>query len=189
MHFMDVDLLRHRLKVLCLLSDAMTEPDEEYLRFVRHNENEAYEQYVIDNGAGDKLMVRFYEQGVLIKGFDHENELNQFGADEWDEGFFAKMFSGVPKAFMESLTKDELDYSTFCLWYMNDTGEWYQNEVVGNDGGKGFLLGYLPESPEDLLDWAGDYYEEEFDEAVIRRLFESAELSDNDKANLIRGLK
>ena len=37
---------------------------------------------------------------------------------------------------------------------------------------------------EDLLDWAGDYYEEEFAEAVIRRLFESAELSDNDKGDL-----
>ncbi len=184
--FIDPDTLKHRIKVLYMLSDAMTPPDEEYLRLVRHDENEVYEQYVIDNGAGDELMVRFFEQGVFVKGFDHENELNQFGADEWDNSFFAKMFHGVPDSFMETLTSDEKDTSTFCLWHLNETGEWLQNEVAGNDGGKSFLVGYLPKSADDLLEWAGHYYGKKFNETVIRKLFERAELSDKDRSELIK---
>ena len=184
-NFIDVDTLKHRLKVLYLLSDAMTPPDKEYLRFVIHDEKEGYEQYVIDNGAGDNLMVRFTKKGVFVKGFDHENEFNQFGADEWDESFFTQMFAGVPDDFVESLTEDEHDASTFCLWYLNEKGEWYQNEIEGNDGGKDFLMGYLPESAEDLLDWAGDYYNRAFNEAIIEKLFEQEELSEKEMLELI----
>lgn len=183
--FIDAATLKHRIKVLYLLSDAMTPPDEEYLRFVIYKENEAYEQYVIDNGAGDELMIRFTEKGVFVKGFDHENELNQYGADEWDEDFFTQMFAGVPDDFVGSLTKEEHDFSTFCLWYLNETGKWYQNEVIGNDGGKDFLIGYLPQSAEDLLDWAGDYYNKDFDKAIIEKLFEEEKLSEEDKLELV----
>ena len=66
MNYMDVETLKHKLKVLHVLDQAI-KPDEpdEYMRFIRYSRNEAYEQYVIDNGAGDELMVRFFEIGVL----------------------------------------------------------------------------------------------------------------------------
>ena len=187
MNYMDVETLKHKLKVLHVLDQAI-KPDEpdEYMRFIRYSRNEAYEQYVIDNGAGDKLMVRFFEIGVFVKGFDHENELNQWAADEWDDDFFTRMFAGAPGAFVGSLTEEEHDCTTFCMWYLSETGEWYQNEVIGNNGGKSFLMGYLPESPEELTDWAEDYYGKSLNEAVIKKLFETAELSEEDKKELIK---
>ena len=185
MDFISVETLKHRIRVLYLLSAAMRPPEEEDLRFVHYDKKEEYEQYVIDNGAGDNLMIRFTEQGVFVKGFDHENGLNQFGADEWDESFFTRMFAGAPDTFIQSLTEYEHDTSTFCLWYLNETGKWYQNEVEGNDGGKDFLMGYLPQSAEDLLDWAGYYYNRVFNKTIFEKLFEQEELSEEDKLELI----
>ena len=87
MEFIDIETLKHRLKVLYILDNTLIPPENDYLRLVQYDENEEYKQYIINNGLGDVLMVRFMEQGVFIKGFDHENELNQFAADEWNNGY------------------------------------------------------------------------------------------------------
>ena len=189
MEFMDVETLRHKIKVLYVLDDVMISPmGDDDLRLVRHKTTELYEEYFIDNGGGNKMMIRFFEQGVLVKGFDHENELNQFGADEWDNGFFIRMFAVVPDSIMATLTENDRDCSTFCMWYSNDTGEWYQNEVEGNDGGKDYLLGYLPQSVQDLVDWRY-YYGKTLNESVLEKLYKTAELSEKDKAELVVGTK
>ena len=59
-----------------------------------------------------------------------------------------------------------------------------KNEVEGNDGGKDYLLGYLPLSVQDLVDWRY-YYGKTLNEAVLEKLYETAELSEKDKAELV----
>ncbi|WP_051538199.1 hypothetical protein [Butyrivibrio proteoclasticus] len=183
MDFMNAETLKHRLKVLYMLDHAVMPDAEEYLRIVHHSQNEAFEEYEVDNGAGDKLMVRFYDFGVIVKGFDHENELNQIGSDEWDDSFFDRMFEGAPDAFISELSEKDHDTTTFCLWYLNETGKWYQNEVEDNDGGKSFLTGFLFESAEELLDWAKYYYGKSFNEAVVKKLYETEQLPEEPLIN------
>lgn len=175
--YIDKDKLRRSLKALNILDVIAAPPEDDWLRIINSGvseDNTAW--YIIDNGSGDELMVLFGEIGVFIKGFDHENDLNQFAADEWDAAFFEHMFSGLPKEMLDLLTEDERDNTTFCMWYLDESGEWNQNEADGNDGGKNYLLGYIHQSAKSFYDWAVEYYDREFDYNIIQKLFETGSL-------------
>ena len=50
MEFMDVETLRHKIKVLYVLDDVMISPkDDDDLRLVRHKTTELYEAYFLNN--------------------------------------------------------------------------------------------------------------------------------------------
>ena len=78
------------LEALYLLDSALLEPGEEYLRLISKTKNENILRYKVDNGQGDLLDVIFTQDAVLIRGFDHENELNQFSASIWDQSVIDK---------------------------------------------------------------------------------------------------
>ena len=82
---MDWHNMRTRLEALYVLDNALTGSSEESLRLVQKKEIDSNLNYVLDNGAGDWLSVVFTETIVLVKGFAHENSLNQFVADEWNQ--------------------------------------------------------------------------------------------------------
>lgn len=176
--------LELRLKALLLLDEIMTPPEHDYLRIINSGNDGQVLWYIIDNGSGDSLMILFINQDVFIKGFDHESELNQFAAKEWDNEFFTKIFAGVPDNLMKLLTKEERDETTFCMWYLSDVKKWHENKISDNDGGKSWLLRYIPQSADQFLEWAEDYYGKSFNSIVMEKLFNSAELSANDKAIL-----
>ena len=182
---MDIKLLRHRLDVMSCLDEIMTPENKAWLRMFTKGEVNNYKWYLMDNGAGDVFKVIFHDIGVVLKGFDHENELNQFAADEWDYTFFENMFRGIPKELYDLFTEQERDKTTFCMWYLNATGKWYENAYDGNDGGKSFLLRYIRGNVEDFIEWASDYYEEDFNRDVMEKLFNDAILTDEEKDNLI----
>ena len=185
MDYIDIDTLEQGLKALNCLDTAMTSPEEDWLRCITCGEDEDMRWYMINNGGGDELMVLFSKIGILLKGFDHENDLNQFAADEWDTEFFDKMFAGIPDDLLKLLTDDERDNTTFCMWYIYKTGKWYQNEYEGDDGGKEYLLGYIPDSVEKFIEWGTDYFEENFNKDVMEKIFATGELSDEDKEKLV----
>lgn len=185
MNCMDIKSLEQKLKALNCLDEVMTSSDKDWLRMITSGMDDKMRWYIIDNGSGDQLMILFNETGVLLKGFDHENELNQFIADERKVAFFDKMFAGIPKELLNLINDDERDYTTFCMWYINETGKWYQNEYEGNDGGKEYLLGYIPDNAEALREWAEEYYEETFNKTVMEKIFETSELSDEDRSILV----
>ena len=91
MKYMDWDNMHTRLEALYILDNALTDPSEDDLRLVRKKKLDSNLKYVIDNGAGDSLSVIFTETVVLVKGFAHENSLNQFAADEWNQSIIDKM--------------------------------------------------------------------------------------------------
>jgi len=151
------NMLLH-LEALYVLDNALTEPDDDDLRLIRKFETDNMIKYIVDNGVGDKLTVLFTETAVLIKGFAHENSLNQFAA-EWKE-------------------------TTFFIWY---DGEVHQNQIEGNDGGR-WLLGYAFDTYERFEEFATDYYDMVFDNDLLRKLYTYSTLSELELSKLTQGV-
>ena len=141
-------------------------------------------KYIVDNGAGDKLTVLFTETAVLIKGFAHENSLNQFAAAEWNQGIIDRMYEGLDEKMKNMFTDDERQETTFFIWY---DGEVHQNQIEGNDGGR-WLLGYAFDTYERFKEFATDYYDIEFDNDLLRQLYPCSNLSELELAKLIQGV-
>ena len=80
--YMDWDNMYSSLEALFVLDNALTEPEDDDIRLVRKYEDKEAVKYIVDNGVGDILTVIFSETAVLVKGFAHENSLNQYAADE-----------------------------------------------------------------------------------------------------------
>ena len=176
--------LERYLKAMAILDIAMISKEDAWLRLVSFSKKEKASFYIFDNGSGDNLLVMFTENGVLLKGFDHENELNQFAADEWDNSFFEHIFAGLPEEFEEFLDEGDRENTTFCMWCMDDTDIWIQNEVDNNDGGKGFLLRYIHKTPKEWSEWAKDYYEAEFKQEVVQKIYNEETLTEEDIVKL-----
>ncbi len=185
--------LKKYLKAMAVLDVVMEPKEQAWLRRINVSDLGKANAFVIDNGSGDDLVVVFTENGALIKGFDHESEYNQFAADEWDNAFFEYTFSGLPEEFAELLDEDGRDNTTFCMWCMDDSDMWIQNEQEINDededddGGKSYLLMYIRKTPEDWCDWAKDYYETEIAPDVVKKAYNGEPLTEEDVAKLNPG--
>ena len=164
------------LEALYLLDSALLEPGEEYLRLISKTKNENSLRYKVDNGQGDLLDVIFTQDAVLIRGFDHENELNQFSASIWDQSVIDKIYEGVEPKFSSLFSSKERDQTTFFIWY---DGEEHQNLVGGNNGGR-WLLAYTFDSFDKFSEFVKGYYEINFDDDMLKKLYEGGELSQED---------
>ncbi len=182
--------LKKCLHAMAVLDAVMQAKEQAWLRLVNVSSVGKEYAFEIDNGSGDDLVVIFTENGTLIKGFDHESEYNQFAADEWDDAFFEYTFSNLPEEFAELLDEDGRDNTTFCMWCMDDTDMWVQNEQEINDeeedddGGKSFLLQYICKTPDEWCDWAKDYYETEIASDVVKKVYNGEPLTDEDVVKL-----
>lgn len=172
--------LSQQLKCMAVLDIIMNSREDAWLRRVQKYSSER-EAYSFSNGSGDEMDIFFEENGVFIRGFDHENDLNQFGADEWDDGFFAETYAGVPENFLE-IYKDgeQKEYMTFCMWYDYALECWKQNATEGNDGGKDFLLGCICKNAEEWAEWAKDYYETDIDLEAADKVYSGGKLTAED---------
>ena len=158
---------------MCLLDIIMLPEEKSWLRLVQYHAENGVHNYVIDNGSGDSLMVWLIQEGVFIKGFDHENPLNQFAADTWNEAFFDHVYAGIPAHFLELMTQEQRDETTFCMWYEAKKEKWTQHRWKNQDGGEKFLLGYLMETPQEWKAWAEDYYECSIDETAVQKIYDT----------------
>lgn len=179
--------LEKYLKAMTILDIVMQAKDDAWLRRICFYELENAHSYVLDNGSGDNLVVMFSKNCVLMKGFDHENELNQFAADEWDNAFFERIYAELPEELASLLNEDDKDNTTFCMWCVDDTDIWTQNETKGNDGGKEYLLMYICKTPEEWSDWAEDYYETEIAPEVVQKVYNGENLTEEDVKKLNPG--
>ena len=181
---MDWDYMHSSLEALFVLDNALTEPEDDDLRLIRKFETDNMIKYIVDNGAGDKFTVLFTETAVLIKGFAHENSLNQFAATEWNQGIIDMMYEGLDEKMKNLFTDDESQETTFFIWY---DGEVHQNQIEGNDGGL-WLLVYAFDTYERFKEFATDYYDIEFDNDLLRQLYTCSNLSELELAKLIQGV-
>lgn len=182
--YIDWDNMHSSLEALFVLDNALTEPEDDDLRLIRKFETDNMIKYVVDNGAGDKLTVLFTETAVLIKGFAHENSLNQFAAAEWNQGIIDMMYEGLDEKIKNMFTDDERQETTFFIWY---DGEVHQNKIDDNDGGY-WLLGYAFDTYERFKEFATDYYDIEFDNDLLRQLYTCSNLSELELSKLIQGV-
>ena len=158
------------LEALYLLDNALTESDEEHLRLISKTKGENSLRYVVDNGQGDLLDVIFTREAVLIRGFDHENELNALSMA--DKSMIEQIYSGEAAKFRSYFLPDEIEQTTFFVWY--DEVE-HQNLVGGNNGGR-WLLGYAFDEFDKFSEFVKGYYEIEFDDEMLKKLYEKGEL-------------
>ena len=183
--YMDWDNMRSSLEALFVLDNALTEPEDDDIRLVRKYEDKQTVKYIVDNGMGDILTVIFSETAVLVKGFAHENSLNQFDAAEWNQGIIDMMYEGLDEKMKNMFTDDERQETTFFIWY---DGEVHQNQIEGNDGGR-WLLGYAFDTYERFEEFATDYYDIEFDNDLLRQLYTCSNLSELELSKLIWGCR
>ena len=183
--YMDWNNMLIHLEALYVLDNALTEPEDDDLRLIWKFETDNMIKYIVDNGAGDKLTVLFTETAVLIKGFAHENSLNQFAAAEWNQGIIDMMYEGLDEKMKNMFTDDERQETTFFIWY---DGEVHQNQIEGNDGGR-WLLGYAFGTYERFEEFATDYYDMVFDNDLLRKLYTYSALSELELSKLIRGCR
>ena len=182
--YMDWDNMHSSLEALFVLDNALTEPEDDDIRLVRKYEDKQTVKYIVDNGMGDILTVIFSETAVLVKGFAHENSLNQFAAAEWNQGIIDMMYEGLDEKMKNMFTDDERQETTFFIWY---DGEVHQNQIEGNDGGRR-LLGYAFDTYERFEEFATDYYDMVFDNDLLRKLYTYSTLSELELSKLIQGV-
>ena len=159
------------LEALYVLDSALTEPDEEHLRLISKIKGENSLRYKVDNGQGDLLDVIFTREAVLVRGFDHENELNSLSADS-DKSVVEQIYSGEAAKFRSYFLLDEIEQTTFFIWY---DGTEHQNLVSGNNGGR-WLLGYAFDDFAKFSEFVKGYYEIDFDDEMLKKLYEKGEL-------------
>ena len=153
------------------------------MRLINKKEIDSNLKYEIDNGAGDLLSVIFTETAVLIKGFAHENSLNQFASDEWNQSIIDRMYEGLDEKWKNLFSVEERGQTTFFIWY---DGEVHQHQMDGNDGGC-WLLGYLLDTYERFQEFVTEYYSMEFDNQLLQKLYTNSFLSDMELSELIAG--
>lgn len=183
MKYVDWGNMHTSLEALYVLDNALTDPSEDDLRLVRKKEFDPNLKYVVDNGAGDSLSVIFTETAVLIKGFAHESNLNQFAADEWNQSIIDKMYEGVDEKLLNLFSADEREKTTFFIWY---DGEVHQNQTDENDGSN-WLLGYAFDTYERFREFVTEYYCMKFDDNLLRKLYADSVLSDLELSELVVG--
>lgn len=174
------EVVERSLKAMAKLDIILVPKKKAWLRTVAFAKEADHRRAVVDNGSGDSLIALFSESGAMLKGFDHESELNQFAADEWDNGFFERVYAGAPKALSSLLSEEDIDNTTFCMWCCNGSDVWEQNEEPAaddDDGGRDFLLGYVHQTAESWCDWAKYYYEMEFNVADIEKIYSGTEVT------------
>ena len=161
--------MRASLEALYLLDSAFLEADEEYLRLISKTKGENSLRYKVDNGQGDLLDVIFTREAVLVRGFDHENELNSLSAGK---SVVEQIYSGEAAKFRSYFLPDEIEQTTFFIWY---DGAEHQNLVGGNNGGR-WLLRYAFDEFDKFSEFVKGYYEIDFDDEMLKKLYEKGEL-------------
>jgi len=165
----DPQRLKERIQVLASLDAILCEEDWLRVHTYEQNWKPGVDLGMIQNGAGDHLYALFMDEGVLIKGFDHESPLSPHAREDGE--IWPGMYDGMPEVLLSQLHNNyeslEADDVTFCLWFMkNDVtwrcGEWDSIDELDDsdrDGGASFLFGYLEETPTDYVEWAKDYFD------------------------------
>ena len=169
MSFKNWGNMQASLEALYLLDNALTEPDEEHLRLISKTKGENSLRYKVDNGQGDLLDVIFTREAVLVRGYDHENELNSLSTDK---SVVEQIYSGEAAKFRSYFLPDEIEQTTFFIWY---DGVEHQNLVGGNSGGR-WLLGYAFDDLAKFSEFVKGYYEIDFDDEMLKKLYEKGKL-------------
>lgn len=119
MRKIDWDKIKTRLDALLVIDEYLTDLSEDWLRLVIKTEEDYGVRYLIDNGSGDSLDVILTDKMILIKGFDHENSLSQFAADEWNQDIIDSFYKGLDEKYISLYSEEQKDETTLTVTRIN----------------------------------------------------------------------
>ncbi len=134
--------------------DAIISQEWQHRYFSYQSEWSKHEEFCeMRNGQGDNLLVLFRKDGCVINGMAHD--------------FYPKnkqrLTSGLPQVFHEFVFGEPVSSigTTFCLWATDNTG-WQTGEIEDFNDGSSEMLWLFEGNPQTYIDWAQDYYEDDF---------------------------
>ncbi|NMI06463.1 hypothetical protein HF638_20990 [Paenibacillus sp. SZ31] len=160
------------LKAAAML-DAILMPEWEYRYYSYNSQWDTNEQMAsMRDGQGDHYFAIFSPNGLIIKGFDKEYEL-QHKVDRSD------VVKRVPEAFNTFLAEPAfvMDQTTFCIWSVADQEGWSAGTVLGDHEYE--LLEILVGGAKYYHAWAQDYYEIALDIKLVEQVFDMKPINED----------
>lgn len=204
----DINTFKEKLMAQSVLDIILIKQEEDWLRLTNFYQDYAMgvDMVKIDAGSGGDLYILFSDEGVIIKGFDHESPLSPYSNEERD--IAQEIYAPVPKELRELLDDSvTVQDVTFCIWRKQTDTCWHKSEVPMPDyyeddqDGEEYLLEYLFLDAESWLEWAREWYDEQAEDIKlddVRKVYEHQEITkeligainpDRDFEEVIRELK
>ncbi|KAA2239531.1 hypothetical protein F0L74_25360 [Chitinophaga agrisoli] len=150
----DRNRLRNICKSIAVIEAIIAEDWND--RYYTYNSKWAKNKEVASmrDGSGDEMLVLFTADGCVINGLAHEF----YPKDK------AKLTQGLPGIYNEFMFGEPVQTigTTFCIW-ANSDGAWQIGQPESFADGSEGLLGIFDGQPETYIDWATDYYEDDFE--------------------------
>jgi len=125
------------------------------------------------NGQGDELLILFQAEGCIINGMVHE----YYPKDK------TRLTMGLPKIYDEFIFGEPVISigTTFCLWSSSDK-KWEIVDISDFNDGSEEMLAIFDGNPLSYINWAKDYYEENFivndeTERIVTSIYEGQPLT------------
>ncbi|WP_196141049.1 hypothetical protein [Aliikangiella sp. G2MR2-5] len=137
-----------------------------------------------ENGSGDDLIILFYKNNIIVKGFDHESEVSPHAREKY--GIWPGIYDGLSEELLDLLDDEALmkEHVTFCYWLLDGDDEWIHGPVKfenEEDDGSSWLLKMIPFNSFQFKSWAQYYYGENADKLEKSRI-EAVFEEDNNSA-------
>lgn len=178
----DIELLRQHMQKLAALT-AVFSVDIGEPQFGFNPRWSKHQQVATNiNGCGDELYIHFTRHGCFIKGFAHESEMTPYKSP--DHSIWTGVLENVPAEFNSSLKEPAFDpeATTFVIWRLATDSAWSTGDVKFPPGeykdGSADLLLPITFTPTDFTEWLAENYETDVDGGVVRSVFESQPLSE-----------
>jgi hypothetical protein len=149
--------LQNICKAISVL-DAILSPEWEYRYYSYNNKwSENEEFFEMRDGSGDQMLILFSENGCVINGFAHE----------YPQQNKQKLTTNLPSVFHEFIFGEPVDSTgtTFCLWTTDNN--WQVGKIENYEDNSEELLNIFDGNPQTYIDWATEYFEENYKESGI----------------------
>jgi hypothetical protein len=139
------------------------------------------------NGSGDEYSIVFFENGVFVRGFDHESEMSPYKQEP--RSLWPGLVEGIPDSFMEFVNEPAFSEAsgvplmTICLWRGQQDDAWsFGNVTYPSDGadadGSGWLFAQLLDgSPQSYLAFAAEYFGADLQLADVAAVYQGSPLA------------
>ncbi len=165
--------VRHALQVSAEIDAKICEDDEIRSYWFLEEWKSGIDLALYQNGMGDEFFVLFSDNGTVIKGFDSASELSPY--ENENGNIWPGIYDGMPEDLLNLLDDENLKRSevTFCFWRQAGGSHWQQGPVLlENDeyDGSEILLDQIFFTAEAYIDWAKDYYEQDFKKISLEEI-------------------
>jgi hypothetical protein len=139
--------------------DAIISQEWEY-RYYSYNSKWDKDEECLQmrNGSGDEMHILFREDGCVINGFAHE----------YDQQDKEKLTQNLPPIFTEFIFGEPVKSigTTFCVW-TTELKNWQVGQIESSEDNSEEMLNIFDGQPQTYVDWATEYFEENYKESGI----------------------